>query len=255
MPIDVDFAAIVMMESLGVVSFFVAFLLFRQRQRISGKGRWFVDALGKRLISERGDGKCFSSEWAMDNIVHRPKKLLDATPLFLTVVTFLLVVFMFGVVPRLLANIVVFGYAALIALVGTGIILWTDAFQAYSYTNAIHKVSSEQLDKEDLSYIELAREALEKAFLRFISLGVAFSVFGPFIPQIFNSVVYVFILYTTVFFQASEASFKVLTILGALIVLILPALMLFLPEFLGRIIIRKGKSFARRLFKQRVEQQ
>lgn len=237
------------MESLGAISFLVAFLFFRQRQRISDKQRAFLDAVNRRVISERSDGKCFSSEWVMDNIVYKPKKLLNATPLFLGTVAFLLAVFFYGILPRIFANIVGFGYGSLIALIGIAIILWTDAFEAYSYTDAIHKASAEQLDKEDQSYIELAREALEKAFLRFVSLGVAFSLVGPFIPQIFSSVVYVLELYTSVFFQASEVSFKALTILGVLTVLALPALMLFLPEFLGRIVFRKGKSFVRKLFR------
>ena len=207
-----------------------------------------------QVISESGDGKCYSFEWVMDNIVYKPRKLLNATPLLFAAVAFLLVVFVYWIGPNIFANLLRLGYAVLIALMGIAILLWTDAFQAYSYTDAIHKVEMEQLDKEDQIYMELAREALEKAFLRFASLGVAFALFGPFIPQIFNGVVYVFALYLAVFFQASEVSFKVLTVLGVLIVLILPGLMLFLPEFLGRIMVHKGKSLIRRLFKRRVEQ-
>lgn len=247
-------AAILIMESLGALSFLVAFLFFRQFQRIRDKQRAFLDALNRRVVSEKADGKCFSSEWALDHIVYRPKRLLNGTPLLIATLTFLLAVFYYVVGPHIIANIVGLGYAVVIALVGIAILLWTDAFEAYSYTNAIHKVTIEQLDKEDQSYIELAREAVEKAFLRFFSLGVAFALFGPFIPQIFNSVVYVFLLYTTVFFKASEESFAVLTVFGAVIVMILSGLMLFLPELLGRIMIRKGKSLARRLFKRRVEQ-
>ena len=254
LPVNVDIAAIVIMESMGVVSFLVAFLFFRQLQRITDKQRAFLDALNRRVISERGDGKCYSSEWAMDNIVYKPRKLLNATPLLIATAMFLLAVFVYFAGSRVLSDVVGLGYACVIALVGISILLWTDAFQAYSYINEIHKVATEQLDKEDQSYIVIARETVVKAFLRFVSLGVAFALLGPFIPQIFSGVVYVFILYTTVFFEASEVSFKVSTILGALIVMILPALMLFLPEFLGRIMIRKGKSLTRRLFKRRGQQ-
>ena len=254
LPIDIDIAAIVIMESLGVFSFLMAFLFFRQRRRIRDRQREFLDALKRQVISERGDGKCYSFEWVMDNIVHKPRKLLNATPLLFATVVFLLAVFSGRIGPYIFANLLRLGYAVVIALMGIAFLLWTDAFQAYNYTDAIHKVGMEQLDKEDQSYMELAREALEKAFLRFVSAGVAFALFGPFIPQIFNGIVYVFTSYATVFFQASEVSFKISTALGILIVLILPGLMLFLPEFLGRIMTRKGKSLIRKLFKRRVEQ-
>jgi len=141
-----------------------------------------------------------------------------------------------------------------IAIIGMAILLWTDVFEASSYTNAIRKVATEQLDKEDQSYIELAREALEKAFLRFTSMGVAFALLGPFIPQIFNGVVYVFALYANIFFQISEASIEVLAAFGVVIVMILPAIMLFLPELMGRILIRKAKSLALKMLKRRVKQ-
>jgi hypothetical protein len=71
--------------------------------------------------------------------------------------------------------------------------------------------------------------------------------FGPFIPQIFDSFIYVFTLYTTVFFEASQVSLKALTAIGVVVVLVLPVLMLFLPEIVGRIIIRKGRSLANRI--------
>jgi small-conductance mechanosensitive channel len=238
------------MESFGVISFIVAFLFFRQRQKIRSKQKAFADALNSRVISERGDGKCFSSEWVMDNIVYRPKKLLSATPLLLVTVTFLVAVFYYVIGPRILANLVGLGYSSVIALMGIAVLLWTDAFQAYSYTNAIHEVSVEQLDKEDQSYIGLAKEAVEKAFLRFVSLGVAFALFGPFIPQVFNGVLYVLMLYTTAFFQASEVLLKVFTVLGVLIVLVLPGIMFFLPELLGRIVIRKGKPLVQRILRR-----
>jgi len=249
-----DIASIVVMESLGVLSFLVAFLFLRQRQRIRDKHRAFLDALNKRVITERGDGKCYSSEWVLDNVVYKPRKLLNATPLLIAALAFLLGIFYYSLLPHIVSSSVGLGYATVIAIMGVAILLWTDAFEAYNYTNAIRKVATEQLDKEDQSYIELAREALEKAFLRFVSLGVAFALLGPFIPQIFNGVVYVFVLYASFYFQASEASFKILAGVGAVTVMILPALMLFLPELLGRIIIRKGKLLVRKVFKRSVRQ-
>ncbi len=254
LPVDIDIVAIAVMESFGVVSFLVAFLFFRQRQRISDKKRVFLDALNRQVIGERSDGKCFSSEWVMDNIVHKPRKLFNITPFLLAAFGSLMAILYFFVLPHILAKLILLGYVPVIALIGIAILLWTDAFEAYTYTNVIRKVATEKLDKEDLSYIELARETVEKAFLRFFSLGFAFALLGPFIPQVFNGVVYGFMLCTTVFFKASEASLNVLTVFGILIVLILPGLMIFLPEFLGRIVIRKGRSLVRRVFRRRVEQ-
>lgn len=254
MPIDIDIAAVVIMESLGVFSFLMAFLFLRQRQKIKNKQRTFSDAVERQLVSERSDGKCYSFEWVMDNIVHKPRKLLNATPLLVATVVFLLAVFVYGIGPYIFTSLLRLGYAVVIALIGIAILLWTDAFQAYNYTDAIHKVRIEQLNREDASYMELAREALEKLFLRFVLVGVAFALIGPFIPQIFNGVVYVLASYASIFFQASETSFKVSEVLGLVIILILPVLMLFLPEFLGRIMIRKGKTLIHRLFKRRVEQ-
>ena len=254
LPIDIDIAVIVVMESLGVFSFFMAFLFFRQLRRIRDRQRAFLIALKRQVISERGDGKCYSFEWVMSNIVYKPRKLLNATPLLIVTVGFLLSVFYFWILPLIFFNLLRLGYTVVIALMGIAILLWTDAFQAYNYTNVIHKVRMEQLVKGDQSYMELARGALEKAFLRFASVGVAFALFGPFIPQIFNGVVNAFMLFATVFFQASEVSFKVSTVFGVLIVLILPGVLLFLTQFLGRIMILKGKSLIRKLFKRRVEQ-
>jgi len=250
LPIDVDAAAVVIMESFGVVSFIIASLFFRQFQRMNDKQRAFLNAIEKRLVGERGDGNCFSSEWVKANIVYRPRNLLNATPLLLATVATVLGAFYYLVMPRFLTSALVLGYANVIVLIGIAILLWTDAFEAYRYTNSIRKVATEQLDREDQSYIELAREALQKASLRFFSLGIAFALIGPFIPEIFNSVVYVLALCATVFFQASEASLNVSKFFGVLILLMLPALMLFLPEILSRIIIQRGKSLARRVFKR-----
>jgi len=249
--IDIDLTAIIVMESFGVVSFIVAFLFFKRLQRISDKRKGFLNALNRGLISERGDGKCFSSEWAMDNIVYKRRKLWNATPLFMATLSLGMAFFYYLVGPRIIANIVGFGYATVIALLGVSILLWTDAFEAYQYTQAIRMVPADQLDKEDQSYIELAKAALEKAFLRFLSLGFAFTITGPFIPQIFNGVLYAFSFYTTALFQTSEASFKGSAIFGIVLIVVLPALMMFLPEFLGRIVIRKGKWLTSKVFKRR----
>jgi len=253
LPINVDVAAIVVMESLGVISFLVALLFFRQRQRVRDKQKAFIDALNMKLISERGDGKCYSSEWVLDNIVYKKKKLWIATPLFMAVLTAAMAVLLLEILPRLMANFISLGYSMVIALFGIAALLMTDAFQAYSYARAIADVAVKYMDKEDQSYLELARESLGKAFVRFFSLGVAFAILGPFIPVIFGGAVDAFLMYTTVFFQASEASFEISGLLGIVVIFALPVLMLFLPEILGRILIMKGKLLTLKILKRRVK--
>lgn len=251
--IDIDTAAIIMMEFLGIVSFLVAFLFYRQRQRVRNKQKEYLDAISRQVISERGDGKCFSSEWALDKIVYKPKTILHATPLMMGAVVLLIAVVVMGAGTHVLLNFIKLGYVSIIALLGASVLLYTDAFQAYSFTNAIGKVATDQLDREDESYLKLAQEALEEATLRFVSLGVAFAVFGPVTPQIFSGLVYGIALYANIYFQATEVTFRYLIFLGAIIVMILPAIMLFLPELVGRILIRKGKSLVRALHKRGIE--
>ena len=251
--IDIDMAAIAIMESLGVVALLMAFLFYRQLRRINDKQRAILDAQKRRVISERADGKCYSYEWVMDNVVYKPRKLLKATPFLLTTVSFLVAVYYYSIGPYIFVNVFRLGYAVLIALIGIAILVRTEAFEAYSYTNAIRKVATEQLDKEDQSYMELAGEALAKAFLRFVSLGVVFALLGPFIPQIFNGVVYAFLFYMSIVFQATETTLKVTQLLGIIVALTLPVFMLLLPELLGRVTIYMGKSLTRKLIKRRVK--
>jgi multisubunit Na+/H+ antiporter MnhF subunit len=247
LPVDIDFASIVLMEFFGVVSFVVALIFFRQRQRVRNKQKAFVDALNRRLICDKGDGMCFSSEWVMDNIVYPRKKVLNSTPLLLMTLTFLIAFFYYVVGPRIVASLVGLGYASVIALLAIVILLWTDALEAYSYSNAINQVSILQLDIEDQSYMELARDGLERACVRFVSLGVAFALLGPSIPLIFNGVVYAFVLYAAVFFKTSEVLFNVFTVLGAIIVFAMPLTLFFLPELVSRVMARKVKPLADRI--------
>lgn len=249
---EIDIAAIAIMESLGVISFAMAFMFYRQLRRINDKRRAILDAKKRRAISERADGKCYSYEWVMDNVVHKPRRLLKASPFLLATISFLVTAYYLSVGPYIFLNVFRLGYASLIALIGIAILARTEAFEAYSYTNAVRKVATEQLDREDQSYIELAGEALAKAFLRFVLLGVVFALLGAFIPQIFNGVFFAFEFYMSIVFQATETTLKVNQLLGMIAALTLPVFMLLLPELLGRVTIHIGKSLTHKLFKRRI---
>lgn len=200
-----------------------------------------MNALNRGAISERADGKCYSYEWVMDNIARKPRKLLEATPFLMVSITFLLAVFYHLIGPQILASIISLGYVLVVALIGFAILLKTDTFEAYGYSEAVHKVETQQLDKEDQSYIELAKEALEKGTMRFLVLGVAFALVGPVLPLLVN----------ITFFQATEATIRVFQVFGIVALFALPIIMLFLPELLSRIIIHNGKLLARKLFKSK----
>lgn len=140
------------------------------------------------------------------------------------------------------------GYLALVALIGVAILLETDAFEAYSYSKAIQKVTLDRLNKEDQSYMELAKEALENAIIRFLIIGVIFAIAGSFIPQIFDGLIHALVTYTRIIFQATEASREISQGLALFVALILTGILLYLPELMGRVIFRRMKRLAQRIW-------
>ena len=234
---DIDILSIVLLECFGIVSFLLAFVFFRQSRKINDK----QESLKKATVDEIWDGPCYSYKWVMSHTL-TPRKVLKASP-FLAVVSFLISWFIwFYVAPWLIS---VPGYHLLIALIGVAMLFQTDAFEALSYGRAVQKAPLGRLKKWDQDYMELAKEALEKAVIRFLMIGIVFAIAGPFIPQIFDGLIYALVTYTGIVLQATKSISIVLAfIVGAIFITIL----LYLPELMGRTIFQRVKLLAQKIW-------
>lgn len=236
---DIDILSIVLLESFGVISFLLALVFFQQSRKIGDK----QESLKKAVKDDVWNGSCYSYKWIMSHTL-KPRKVFAATP-FLAVLAFFMGWFLLLLLgPGLLR----LGYFPLVALIGIAILLETDAFEAYSYSKAVHNVALDGLSKEDLNYMELAKEALDSAVLRFLIIGILFAVAGPFIPKIFDGLVYALVTYTRLIFHATEASKEISQGLALAIAFSLTVVLLYLPELVGRIIFRRVKLLARRMW-------
>ncbi|MFQ6086854.1 MAG: hypothetical protein ACE5OV_02425 [Candidatus Bathyarchaeia archaeon] len=247
MPIDVHVIAIILMEGFGAVFFLSAFMLIKRFRGIGGKLEALQEALKRAAVTgERRDGPCYSYKWAISHTM-KPRKMWHVSPFLIFYVTFLIgvVAFTFFII---LSSV---GYALFISLIGAAILFETDAFEAYSYGKAVQKVELDRLSEEDQSYMEIAREALGIGAIRFILAGVTFAVAGPYIRQIFNSLCYALASYMNIFlFQPVEASWKTSQFLAMLIATILPGILLYLPELMGKTLLRKIEALSRRMRKR-----
>lgn len=242
MLIDIDTLSIVLLESFGIFSFLLAFVFFKKSRKIRDKQELLKKTLEKATVDDVWSS-CYSYKWVMSHTL-KPRKLLEATP-FLAIGVFFLTALLFFIFIPLLS----IGYLALVALIGIAILFETDAFEAYSYSRSLQKAPLDHLKGEDQSYMELAKEALENAIIRFLIIGIIFAIAGPFIPQIFDGLIYAFVAYTRIMFQTTEAS-KWISALALVVALILTGVLLFLPEFAGRIIFRRVKLLAQRIQKR-----
>lgn len=247
MPIDVHLVAMLLMEAFGVAFFLLAFMLINRFRGIGGKLEALQEALKKATrISERRDGPCYSYKWAMSHTM-KSRKMWHVSPFLAMYMTLLIGVvgFTFFII---FSSI---GYALFIALIGAAILFETEAFEAYGYGKAVQKVELDQLGEEDQSYMEIAREALGMGVIRFLMAGVIFAVAGPYIPHIFDSLSYALASYMNIFlFQPVEASWKTSQFLAMLIAIILPGILLYLPELFGKTLLRKIKGLTRRMRKR-----
>lgn len=80
---------------------------------------------------------------------------------------------------------------------------------------------------------------MELAFVRFLIVGSILAIVGPFITQVFDGLIYTLGAYSLVLFSTTEVAFAVSPVLALLIALILPGVLLYLPELIGKILIHK----------------
>jgi len=211
----------------------------KHSQKLSGK----IEALQEALVKTATTGEsveeetCYSYKWVISQAM-KPKKMITPKAYFPLLTWGLTGVIVF----TLLAIFSSAGYSLLIALVGSAVFLETDVFEAHSYSKAIQKITLDQLNKEDQSYMEIAKEALKIGGIRFLLAGATFALAGPFIPLIFDGLCYVLVLYTSIIFQAAGTAQNVSKALAVLIAFILPGILLYLPQLLGRIIFAKTKA-------------
>ena len=250
MPIEIDLIAIVLMESFGAICFLLGFVFIKNSQKLSGK----MEALQETLVNAATTGEsdqeetCYSYKWVISQVM-KPKKAIAPKAYFPLLIWALTGVIVFTVL-AVFSNT---GYSLLIALIGSAVFLETDVFEAHSYSKAIQKVTLEQLNKEDQSYMEIAKEALKIGGIRFVLAGATFALAGPFIPLIFDGLCYILVLYASVIFQATGTAQNVSKALAVLIAFILPGILLLLPELVGRIIFAKTKAAIRTMKKHKRE--
>lgn len=256
LPTEIDVIAIILMESFAVVFFLSAFIIINLSRRIGGKIEALQEALEKAPVTgERLEESCYSYKWVMGHSL-KSRNLVGLLVRSIGPGGFLMGCIMalslfLGVVLLIIFHSA--GYTMFIALTGAAIIFETDAFEAYSYAKSVQKVALEQLVKEDQSYMEIAKEVFERAALRFLVVGTTFAVAGPFVPQIFQGLIYAFSIYTNILFQATETALNVSFVLAIIIAFILPAILLYLPELVGKTIFRKTKELTLRMRKREGE--
>lgn len=250
LPIEIDLIAIVLMESFGVICFLLGFMFIKHSQKLSGKIEALQQALVKAAKTDESveEETCYSYKWAINQVMKPKKTIAPKTyfPLLIWGLTGVIVI-------TVLAIFSSAGYSLLIALVGSAVFLQTDVFEAHNYSKAIQKITPDQLNKEDQSYMEIAKEALKIGGIRFLLTGATFALAGPFIPLIFDGLCYVLVLYTRILFQAAGTAQNVSKALAVIIALILPGILLYLPELVGRIIFAKTKVVIRTRKKQKRE--
>lgn len=245
MPIDVNTISLVVMEAFGVAFFLSALIFLKQFQK--------VEALRRNLEKVREHEKnwkpCYSYKWAMRRTVKgrsslgRFMRLIGPGALMFNGILALAVLISIGFLIVLSST----GYTLLLSLVGGAIFFQTDAFEAYSYRKAVEKVPIDELRKEDQTYMETASNAFTKAALRSLIIGTIFVAAGPFIPQLFHHLCYILVQYMRyTLFSAVDPVWKVSKALGVLITLLLPGILLYLPELIGRKLSRKAIDLIRR---------
>ena len=241
MPIDIDFVAIVLMESVGIFFFLITLIFWRQIRRVEGKIESLQDALKKAGTMWKGvEGRCYSFDWVITKshqnlVAARASLMILAALLPIVVVPFIFLIFY---------NI---GYALFIPLVGLAIFLDEDAFEAYNYIKAILKVADDRLDVEDQEYLEIARKTLVMATIRIVVAGITIITVGPFTPTIVNSLCFGLALYANILFQVANMPLNITRVFGILVAEVLSGILIIvLPQQVVRTLYNRTKGLAQR---------
>lgn len=207
----------------------------------------------KNTVTEGTEENCYSFKWAIDNSM-KARKVFAANPLYIAI-PFVLA---FGAGFVLLTLLQSIGYVMLLSFVGMTIFLDSEAFEAFGYGRAIIKAPLTQLNREDQSYMKIAKEALEFATVRFFMVGIILAFAGPFIRQIFDGLIYTIAVYAILVFNTTEMAVAVSPVLALFLAMVLPGIFLYLPELAGRTLFHKMKALGlirRMLHRTRTEEE
>ena len=243
MQIGIDTIALIVMESLAVAFFLLTLLFVKQSRKIGSKMKRHKES---GLLLE-GEGESWSQKWVVKNIVMSRRRILHPSSLGATLMIFgtWILAGVFSFTALILLGTV--GYAPLLVLVALAMVTDPEAYQAYRYVNAVVKVSINQLNKDDEDYMSIAKEALNRKTMRFLIIAIAFAFFGPFIPLVFESLTYTLAVYANILFKAYEISSRISVVLTLAILLLVPGLLLYFPEFFGRALFSMLKRLVRRI--------
>jgi len=240
----IDKMAITLMEALAATIFVLTIVFLGKSRKASSK----LKELEESGFALKGEGECWSYKWVVKHITMSRRSILHPGSLG---ATFLIVGTMLLAGVSAFTSIVVLGalgYVPLLVLVALAVISDPEAYQAYSYVNAVVKASTDQLTKEDEDYLRIAKGALERKALRFLTIAMIFAILGPLVPLIFNWLSYTLAVYVDVFFKATEVSSRISLILTLVIILVVPGLLLSFPELLGRRLLSVLKKAVRRFW-------
>jgi len=233
---DIQVLGIIITESLGLIFFLLALTFLQMSRRIGGKREALEDSQ-KNTVSGKIEENCFSFRWAMERSM-KSRKVFGANPILIAI-PFVLALGTGFILLTLFQSI---GYVMLLSFVGMTIFLDSEAFEAFGYGKAIIKASLTQLNNEDQSYMKIAKEALELATARFFMVGIILAVIGPFIQKLFDGLIYAIAMYSIVLFSTTETAYAISPVLACFIAMVLPGILLYLPELVGRTLFHKMKE-------------
>ena len=202
----------------------------------------------KEATQEQPWKPCYSFEH-VQKYANAPKKVWAASAWLMYIgvmLPWLIAILLFMLEPFILV--------LLVGLAGIAVFNDEETFEAYHYYRAIQKVSIGHLRREDLGYIDSAKEALQIGTLRFLAVGIIFVVAGPYFQQILSALIFGLGFYFGISLEAAGAAFTISLILGSIVALSLSVSLLILPQFVVPFLFRQIKSLAQRVLMLKREQ-